>query len=264
MKKQKDRKKQNLIAAAVMAGLILLAMPLGVAHSLDDLRDDAEGQYYSDQAGYSISDGITRRQEAATNLLTVAGRYVDDHEELSYYWDWLNSAIVASQKNYDLSQEAQLNAEMGQAAEELAAALEGIELESRDQKYPDQLIAQMQSEQDKIQRSSYNDSARDFNRRLTVFPVSLLRPLLSVDELQPFDEEAVRQAVLEDDMDFIEDKEYAEDTAVQEGTAYAQVYEGEPGLESRIDAYAEGLGSRIEQYVETTVDSVEDAFAERP
>ena len=52
---------------------------------------------------------------------------------------------------------------MGQAAQALYEELKNTQLSETDQKYPDQLIAQMESEQDKINRSSYNEDAREFN-----------------------------------------------------------------------------------------------------
>ena len=42
-------KKSSIVGACVMAGLILLSIPVGVHTSLTDLRDEAEGSYYYDQ-----------------------------------------------------------------------------------------------------------------------------------------------------------------------------------------------------------------------
>ena len=84
---------------------------------------------------------------------------------------------------------AEANQMMGQAAQALYEELKNTQLSETDQKYPDQLIAQMESEQDKINRSSYNEDAREFNARLEKFPVNLLRGVAGVAPLATFDYE---------------------------------------------------------------------------
>ena len=48
-------------------------------------------------------------------------------------------------------------------------------------------LAQLESEQDKISRSSYNEDARNFNARLEKFPANLLRHVAGVEPLATFD-----------------------------------------------------------------------------
>ena len=48
-------------------------------------------------------------------------------------------------------------------------------------------VQAQQSEQDKINRSSYNDDAREFNARLEKFPVNLLRFVAGVEPLATYD-----------------------------------------------------------------------------
>lgn len=214
MKKAKNWKKSRFIGAAVMAGLILLSLPLGVGHSLNDLRDDAQSEFYSDKTGYSIWDGLEARREAANNLLTVAKKYTGEHTELISRVDALEHQVQASENAYDdtFATEAAVNFELGAQAKYLAEALEGIELEEKDRKYPAQLLAQMESEQDKIERSSYNDTAREFNRRLKVFPVNVLYRFTDVKRLEPFDE----TPEMADEMDFIEAEYYGGDEVTEE------------------------------------------------
>lgn len=183
-------KKRNIIGAAIMAGLITLSLPMGVAHSMEGLREEAQNEYYYDAAGYAIWEGIDKRQEAAQNLLTVASRYSEKNPQLNTYIEELEYRVRASENAYSEGSETEVvtNLEMGRAAEALATALEEVELTEKDKKYPAQLIAQMQSEQDKIERSSYNDQARAFNSRLYAFPVNVLRHFTDVEELAAFDE----------------------------------------------------------------------------
>ena len=216
-------KKRDAIAAAIMAGLILVSLPLGAQHSLEELREDAEGLFYYDRAGYSIYDGIEKRTEAAQNLITVANRYTTAHTELTPYVDELDYQLRTLGNIFDYDTDSEgvaANYEMGQVAENLAHALEAIDLEEKDEKYPAQLIAQMQSEQDKISRSGYNDAARSFNDKLYSFPISLLRPFTGVKALCVFDENPVSG-----DRDI--EVEMTDVVEAVEGTAPLQEDEGE-------------------------------------
>lgn len=245
MKDEKKRRKRNIIGAAVMAGLIFAAMPLGVGRSMEDLRDDAESAYYYDSTGYAIYDGLEKRREAAHNLLTVAQRYTETHPEIISYTQALEYQVQANESAYDdtFYWAGATNMEMGAAAEALALELEKLPLEEKDKKYPAQMIAQMRSEQDKIERSSYNDEARAFNARLHSFPVNLLRNFTDVKELIPFDEHGaaaemgtatVRQEVQE---------------IIGEETAVEQSVRKEEYFESTVEAWAEGYAEKIEDRV---------------
>lgn len=186
-------KKKNLVGACVMAGLILLSVPLGMHNSLSRLREDAANAYYYDKTGYAIYDGIDSREAAASNLITLARKYTDVNSNLSGLIDELDYAVRFSQNTYgdigDFQEEADANQAMGKAAQALYEELKNTQLSEEDQKYPDQLIAQMESEQDKINRSSYNDDAREFNARLGKFPVNLLRGVAGIEPLVTFDYE---------------------------------------------------------------------------
>jgi len=184
----KKVKKQGLVGAAVMAGLILLSMPLGVGKSLSRLREEAAGQFYYDLAEYSIYDGLEKRREAAENLLTIAERYADSSPQLEAAMDEVEYQIRVCENSYDETfiQTVEANGQLGQAAAGLAGALEAAGLSEQDQKYPAQLLAQLESEQDKIARSSYNDAAREFNARLQRFPANILAPIAGVGPLGLF------------------------------------------------------------------------------
>lgn len=181
-------KKSSIVGVCVMAGLILLSIPVGVHTSLTDLRDEAEGSYYYDQTGYAIYQGLEAREATGNNLITVAERYTSQNPELTGLIGELEYAISLTQNSYsDFSDEAQANQLMGDAAQNLYEELKQTELSESDEKYPDQLIAEMESEQDKINRSSYNDDAREFNARLDKFPVNLLRFVAGVEPLATYD-----------------------------------------------------------------------------
>ena len=183
-------KKSSVIGACVLAATLVLAVPLGVHTSLTALRDEANSSYYYDQTGFAIYEGIENREAAASNMITVAERYTDENPALTSLIGDLDYAVDYSQNCWDGdSGLAEANQLMGQAAQALYEELKNTQLSETDEKYPDQLLAQMESEQDKINRSSYNEDAREFNARLEKFPVNLLRGVAGIETLTTFDYE---------------------------------------------------------------------------
>ena len=183
-------KKSSVIGACVLAATLVLAVPLGVHTSLTALRDEANSSYYYDQTGFAIYEGIENREAAASNMITVAERYTDENPALTSLIGDLDYAVDYSQNCWDGdSGLAEAHPLMGQAAQALLEELKNTQLSETDEKYPDQLLAQMESEQDKINRSSYNEDAREFNARLEKFPVNLLRGVAGVEPLATFDYE---------------------------------------------------------------------------
>lgn len=185
-------KTKNVIGPLVMAAAIVVSVPLGVNRSFSRLREDVEGQYYFDMTGYAIWEGIDKRMDAANNLLTVAEKYVEQDPELDVYMDSLERAITQCEDTYfydieDVGETVRYNARMGEAAQNLADRLETLELSEKDAKYPRQLISEMESEQDKIERSSFNDAVLEYNRQREKFPASVLAPISGVKEIVPFD-----------------------------------------------------------------------------
>lgn len=183
-------KKKTMVGAVVMTGMLLISLPLGVNRSLTKLQDEAEGYYYYDQAqaGFAIYEGVEKREAAASNLITVAKRYTEENEKLAPLVDDLYYWVNTSKKYGDFQAEAAANRSMGEAAQALYEELEQTALSEKDAKYPREMIAQMESEQDKIERSSYNEEARKFNEKLTKFPVSFLRHIAGIEPLGIFDE----------------------------------------------------------------------------
>ena len=181
-------KKKNVVGALVMAGLLALSVPLGVNRSLTKLREKAADQYYYDNAGFAIYKGLDNREAAARNLITVAKRYTAENPKLTALVDELEYSVSTLENLYDdYGAQAETNRGMGEAAQALYEELQRTQLSEKDAKYPEQLIAQMKSEQDKIERSSYNKEAREFNEKLEQFPVSYLRYAAGMKPLDTFD-----------------------------------------------------------------------------
>lgn len=189
----KIKKKKHPFAALFMAAAIVAAVPVGVNSSLSELREEAAGEYYYDQGGYAIYEGLEKRQAAANDLVTLARRYEEKEPSLTALADDLEYQVhCAEMVAYDDEDEGffdtvRANQNLDGPAQALATALEQTELEEKDKKYPGNLIAQMKSEQDKINRSSYNDKAHEFNAQLDAWykPIAFQKPLAYFDQDGP-------------------------------------------------------------------------------
>ncbi len=184
-------KKKSAIGALFMAAAILVSVPLGVNRSFARMREEVEGQYYFDLTGYAIWEGIDKRMDAAKNLLTVAEKYTEQDPELDVYMDSLERAITQCENTYfydieDVGETVRYNSHMGEEAQKLADRLETLDLSEKDAKYPRQLMADLDAEQDKIERSSFNDAVLEYNQKREKFPASVLAPLSGVKEIVPF------------------------------------------------------------------------------
>ena len=189
-------KKKNAIGALVMAAMLLISVPLGAVRSFERLREDALEPYYYDSTGYALYEGLEKQREAAQNLLTVAKRYQDSEPELGSYIDDLTWRADHSEVFYDPGSPSEVLTyqTMCDSAERLAEKLEEITLSEKDEKYPRQLISQIRSEQDKLERSSYNVGAREYNQKLDSFFLPL-RDLGWSEPLGVFDEPAVSDVI---------------------------------------------------------------------
>lgn len=243
-----------------MAAAIAASVPLGVNRSLAKLRESAAEDYYYDKTGYIIYDGIDLREAAAANLITVAERYSAENPQLEKLMDELDYRIQVSANTLEMDDETfteieAANAALDQPAYALAAELEKLDLSEKDKKYPAQLIAQMDSEQDKIKRSSYNDHAREFNAKVErMKPLALVKPLAvfvgpgaaAADNGLEYAEES-----LEERMD--ETAEQAEERADQSADnveGQARDFAGEVGRQ------AEDLVDDAANWIEETVDGL--------
>lgn len=245
-------KKKNLVGGIFMAAAILVSIPLGVNRSLVKLREKATEGYYYDKGGFAIYEGIEKRREAAQNLITVAERYTQQEPGLEGLIDELDYRIRASENAWSgddtFREEAEANRNLDPMAAAIASTLEELELSERDKKYPAQLIAQMKSEQDKIERSSYNDDAREFNQKLRrMKPMALIEPMAT---FEGWDEESAPVA---------EEGTAARNTTAEMAEEIAgQAAEFGQDIGERAQEYGEALGEQVEDFVDGILDGVLD------
>lgn len=243
-------KKKNLVAGIFMGVAIAASIPLGINRTLDRVRDDVDNAYYYDQTGYSIDDGIEKRRAAANDLITLAERYQDKDPELEALIDGLDYRIKASENawySYDetFRTAAQANFALDVPAQALAAKLEQIGLSEKDQKYPTQLIKQMKSEQDKINRSSYNDDARAFNAKLdSLAPMALVKPMATFDDPGEMAEVTENVYVVKQD-----------DVARSGGVEAVQ---GDAAIDQWADEYADRIAGQAEEYADNVANRAEE------
>ena len=192
MKEKGTKKGKNAVPAMIMALVIVLSIPLGVNRSFDRLREDVEHEYYYDSTGYALWEGVNARRESAKNLITIAEKYVDEYPDLQTPINALGHRVLEENTYLSLEDETfstivRANSELTQEAYALYTALDKVTLSEKDEKYPRQIMAEMDSEQDKLQRSSYNDLAREYNARLEKFPVNFLRHLSGIKPMGVFE-----------------------------------------------------------------------------
>lgn len=192
MKEKGTKKGKNAVPALIMALVIVLSVPLGVNRSFERLREDVEHEYYYDSTGYALWEGVDARRDSAQNLITIAEKYVDEYPELQTPINALGHRVLEENTYLSLEDETfsnivKVNSELTQEAYALYEALDKVTLSEKDEKYPRQIMAELDSEQDKLQRSSYNDLAREYNARLEKFPVNFLRHLSGVKPMGVFE-----------------------------------------------------------------------------
>lgn len=180
-------KKKHVIAIIVMLLMILVAIPLGIDNSIDELKKTADSHYYYDSTGYAIYEGVDKRVESAEQLIKVANKYEADHTELIPLIEELERTAKELDYTYDVLEEEAKNRELDVPAQALADALGRIELDEADAKYPKQIMAEITAEMKRLQHSSYNDHARSYNERIGGFPVSVMKNLGFYDPLPVYE-----------------------------------------------------------------------------
>ncbi len=121
--------------------------------------------------GLSINHDLDRRAEAATNLATVASRYLAASDSLLTD---LQAAREQLQQAEDAAAKYAANQQLGQAALAVYDALAGYELSDQDQRYRQSLMDELESANAIIGHDGYNAQAAACNALLSGFPAGLL------------------------------------------------------------------------------------------
>lgn len=179
---------RKLPAILVMILLLLAAIPLGVGRTYASLRKEAQNAYYDDQTGLSIPDTVAERAAFTESLITLAEGYEKENQGLT---PAIDEARTAAQNCGDGGGEdpenlAALNQRLNQAFGSLLLQLQVLPLGEGDSKTAETLSQQMKDSQSKLDSSSYNTQAEEFNQELGQFPVRFLRDLAFLQPLELF------------------------------------------------------------------------------
>lgn len=246
------KKKRHPFAIIFMAVAIGASIPLGINRSLSIMRERAGGHYFYDDTGYVLYEGLEKRRAEASNLITVAKRYSSENAELTKLIDELEYQIKICEKcEFDYEDDTfkkivESNAALDQPAHALAQALENAGLSEKDKKYPAQIIANMESEQDKLERSSYNDEADKYNQKLkSLKPFAVLEPMATFNgDHSQAAVESVTDTTPEDHID----------QAAGTVAGRAEEFAGE--VTERAEQFADNVAEQVDQAVTGTIDRV--------
>lgn len=175
--------KSHTGAMVVMTAVILLSVLLGSHRSLTAERAKVEAIFYQgDGSGYSIAADLNECLDITANLLTVAGRYLEENAlaklegSRNMLADW--HGITSAHSAYDRLMEE---------AEAVLDELERQTLTEKDAEYVQGFRTDLAARADTIARDPYNQAAEAFNERvLGAFPASLLGRLTFVREAEVF------------------------------------------------------------------------------
>lgn len=173
-------------AVIALAVCVVFGLLFGTHRTLTGLRAQVETVFVAGEMGdgLSIDRDLTKRAQTASNLVTVAKRYLDGSDPL------LNAVQTASQALSDArGPGAKFDANMAltDAFNSLYLALEGQSLSDEDAKFREKLNTEFLSLEKTIGHDGYNRMADEFNRTvLGAFPASMLGGLTGVRPLELF------------------------------------------------------------------------------
>ena len=178
---------QNRAAAwAITAAAVAFSVWFGAASSLGSLRAETERLFTEGVSAKEpgIQYDLDWMLEASHNLLVVARRYLTENDPALLAVEDARAKLAAASgtaRKYDgaeflLSASAQLN-----------YALSRMELDERDERYRQSLIADLESRWLIIGRNTaYNERAAAFNAELERFPANVLSRITFVRPLELF------------------------------------------------------------------------------
>jgi len=172
------------IARIVTAVLIVASFLGGGVKSINRLKTSATDIFYNGATGdgFGIERDIGHKIEFTFNMITVASRYIPDDNAVkqleSARSDLINSKSIADKSKNNLR--------LNESATALYDRLGQENLSESDAKYRENIYTDIKARNNMIMNDGYNKEAREFNRKLDVFPASLIKSLRLVSELPLF------------------------------------------------------------------------------
>ena len=175
-----DRKTAWIITSV----LIVLAFFGGGAKSLNGLKSAASEIFYNgtDGDGLGIQRELNYRIEYSYNLITVANRYIPDDAAVKQ----TEAARDALIKSDGVKEKSESNLGLTEAVTALYERLGREKLSEQDARYRENIYTDIKARNNIISNDGYNREAREFNKKLGVFPSSLIKALNLASELPLF------------------------------------------------------------------------------
>ena len=174
--------------AAILIAVVLMAASLviGGKLSLAPQRAEVEAVFTeaSDGSGKGIQYDLDERVAEAYNLIAVAKRYLNADDTLITAVSDAISAIVMAKGPSD---KYDANMQLTSACSALYTKLASMQLSASDQEYNEGIKAELNSHNQIIGHSDYNELASEFNIMLAKFPTSIIGSLSGVHMLELFE-----------------------------------------------------------------------------
>ncbi len=166
--------KRRLIAVLVMVLIILLGTVTAARNSLEDLRWEAMQVFYSGirYDDSSIYDELDNRIAAAGELVELAKTYqLESRPEVKT----VQSACENLEQAYSPAGWYEENERLSAACDNLLTVLPTSDWSEEDRLQIERLTVELQSANERISQSPYNEKAAEFNRILEQFPAKILK-----------------------------------------------------------------------------------------
>ena len=178
---------QSRTVAILIAVILMIAsLAIGGKRSLAPLRAEVEAVFSeaSDGSGKGIQYDLDQRVAQAHNLIAVAKRYLNADDTLITA---VSDAISAIDLAKGPSEKYDANVQLTSACSSLYAKLASMQLSASDREYNEGIKTELNSHNQIIGHSDYNELASEFNIMLAKFPTSIIGSLSGVDTLELFE-----------------------------------------------------------------------------
>ncbi len=195
MSKEKTAKSKNDVlkpkgrakACAICLVLIVVALFIGGRKSLAPLRSEALDYFYNGdgtEIDVGIESDLEQRITLAEDLITIGERYFDKDEALLTNITYDCSKISGSTEP---NVKFKYNEELTSDCYALVEAMDLLDLTDTDTELVVETIVNMESSNEIIGHSSYNQKANEFNSLISEFPTSLVAKISFVKLLSLFE-----------------------------------------------------------------------------
>lgn len=180
-------RENRFLACLIALAVVVITIFASGGGKLGTQRAAAEELFYNgkNNSGQCIQSDINARLDAACNLLTVAGRYMQSNDERVVS---LNQAVQTLQAAQGISALYQANQALDEPTKALYEALTALSLSELDQSLVQKQYGNFAGRADSIRRDSYNESARHYNQERDGMPASFIAALTGNEPLPLFDQ----------------------------------------------------------------------------